>query len=219
MNICNECRDRYYYELRDFYSGNESHAIKHFRQQFDIVFDENAVVDSRQISADRSRISHYMAKKNLGQTAKVGSTYIDGMKYRYAKKQDEIIQSKEHAKEEERSVTGAAIDRWGTGFTEQDYKNLDEHYKMLKKNNPNCDSNQEIFIKSLCNLDMLSKRALKEGDSDKYMKLTEQYSKTFTKAVLKTIQEIDNSADETLGVTLATISQYTPEEYYRDRKL
>ena len=219
INICNECRDRYYYTLRDFYCLNESHAIKHFCQQFDIIFDENAVNASRQISADRSRISHYMAKKNLGQTAKIGATYIDGMKYRYAKKQDEVIESKEQAKEFEMNVTGAAIDRWGAGFTEQDYKNLDDHYKMLKKNNPNCDSNQEIFIKSLCNLDMLSKRALKEGDSDKYMKLTEQYSKTFTKAGLKTIQEIDNSADETLGVTLATISQFTPEEYYNDRKL
>ena len=66
---------------------------------------------------------------------------------------------------------------------------------------------------------MLQTNALKRGDSDKYIKLTDQYSKTFTKAGLSTIQEIDNSANECLGVTLATISQYTPEEYYKDKEL
>lgn len=45
------------------------------------------------------------------------------------------------------------------------------------------------------------------------------YRDTFKQAGLKTVQEIDNSAEETLGVTLATISQYTPEEYYRDKEL
>ena len=219
INICNSCRDDYYYRLVDLYNGNEAHAIRHFCQQFDIIFNEDALTASRQISADRSRISHYQAKKNLGQTARIGSTYIDGIKYDYQNKLDDVIESREQAKSDESTVTASAVDRWGVGFTEADYKNLDEHYRMLKKNNPNADNNQEIFIKSLCNINMLMVRALKDGDSDKYVKLTEQYSKTFTKAGLKTIQETDNSADECLGVTLATIAQYTPEEYYKDKKL
>lgn len=36
---------------------------------------------------------------------------------------------------------------------------------MLKDNNPNIDQNQEIFVKSLCNLYMLQIRALQAGDS------------------------------------------------------
>lgn len=219
LNICNSCRDAYYYRLVDFYNGNEAHAIKHFCQQFDIIFNKDALTASRQISADRSRISHYQAKKNLGQTARIGSTYIDGMKYDYQNKLDDVIESREQAKSEDSTVSASAVDRWGVGFTEADYKNLDEHYRMLKKNNPNCDNNQEIFIKSLCNINMLMVRALKDGDAEKYVKLTEQYSKTFTKAGLKTKQETDNSADECLGVTLATISQYTPEEYYQNKDL
>lgn len=219
INICNSCRDAYYYRLVDLYNGNEAHAIRHFCQQFDIIFHEDALTASRQISADRSRISHYQAKKNLGQTARIGSTYIDGIKYDYQNKLDDVIESREQAKSEDSTVTASAVDRWGIGFTEADYKNLDEHYRMLKKNNPNCDNNQEIFIKSLCNINMLMVRALREGDSDKYVKLTDQYSKTFTKAGLKTIQEMDNSADECLGVTLATISQFTPEEYYLGKEL
>ena len=66
---------------------------------------------------------------------------------------------------------------------------------------------------------MLMVRALRDGDSDKYVKLTEQYAKTFKQAGLKTVEEKDSSNDEVFGVTLATISQYTPEEFYKDKTL
>lgn len=214
---CKSCTDLYMNNLVAFYSGNEEHAIEHFCQQADWVYEIEPLKCAREISSDRSRISHYAAKKNLN----VGDrkTFFDSLKNNYLNKLEDIITSREQVKSESSSVSASAIDRWGVGFTEADYKNLDEHYRMLKKNNPNCDNNQEIFVKSLCNINMLMVRALRDGDSDKYVKLTEQYSKTFTKAGLKTIQETDNSADECLGVTLATISQYTPEEYYKDKRL
>jgi transcription elongation factor Elf1 len=219
LPICNECRDNYYYKLIDLYSGNEAHAIRHFCQQFDIIFQEDALTASRQISSDRSRISHYQAKKNLGQTARVGSTYTDGMKYAFENGQRNIISSKAQVKSGEVTVTASAVDRWRIGFTEAYYKNLDEHYRMLKKYNPNADNNQEIFIKSLCNLNMLMVRALQSSDSKEYSRLVEQYTKTFKQAGLKTIEEKDNSNNECVGVTLATISQFTPEEFYKDKKL
>ena len=219
IEICNECRDKYYRRLVDLYSGNEEHAIRHMCLEFGWVYHIDALVASRQISADRSRISHYLAKKNLGQTARIGTTYFDSMKYDYNEKQDEIVKSKEQAKADGSSVTASAIDRWGVGFSEIDYKVLDDHYRMLKKNNPNCDSNQEIFIKSLCNINMLMARALRDGDSDKYVKLTGQYAKTFKDAGLKTVEEKDASNDETFCMTLGFISDYTPEEFYKDKKL
>ena len=141
------------------------------------------------------------------------------MKYDYQNKLGDVINSREQVKSEDYSVSASAVDRWGIGLTEADYKNLDEHYRMLKKYNHNTDNNQEIFIKSLCNINMLMVRALKDGDSDRYVKLTEQYAKTFKNAGLKTIEEKDSSNDEVVGVTLATISQYTPEEFYKDKTL
>lgn len=219
IEICNDCRDKYYKRLVDLYSGNEEHAIRHMCLEFGWIYHIDALIASRQISADRSRISHYLAKKNLGQTSRIGTTYFDSMKYDYNEKQDEIVKSKEQAKAEGSSVTASAIDRWGVGFSEIDYKVLDDHYRMLKKNNPNCDSNQEIFIKSLCNINMLMARALRDGDSDKYVKLTGQYAKTFKDAGLKTVEEKDASNDETFCMTLGFISDYTPEEFYKDKKL
>jgi len=219
IEICNECRDRYYKRLIDLYSGNEEHAIRHMCIEFGWVYHIDALTASRQISADRSRISHYLAKKNLGQTASVGTTYFDSMKYEYKNKLDDVIESREQAKSEESTITASAVDRWGVGFTEADYKNLDEHYRMLKKNNPNCDNNQEIFIKSLCNLNMLMVKALKDGDSDKYVKLTDQYAKTFKQAGLRTVEEKDASNDETFCMTLGFISDFTPEEFYQNKEL
>ena len=214
---CKECTDRYLISLTSFYSQNEEHAIEHFCQQVDWVYDIEPLKCAREISSDRSRISHYAAKKNLN----VGNrkTYFDTLRYNYEQKLGEVVTSREQAKSESSTISVSAIDRWGVGFTEADYKNLDEHYRTIKKNNPNADNNQEIFIKSLCNINMLMVRALKDGDPDKYIKLTEQYAKTFKQAGLRTINEQDSSADECLGVTLATISQYTPEEYYKDKTL
>lgn len=214
LPFCKSCADKYYNELVDLYSGNEEHAIKHFCQQVDWVYDLDGLVASKQ--TDRSRLSNYSSRKNLGQTASVGSTYIDSLKYNYSKNS---IQSKEDIKNMDTPVTITAIGRWGPGLEEDDYMILEDHYKMLKKNNPNCDNNQEIFIKSLCNLNWLMSKALRTGDSDKYVKLTEQYSKTFTKAGLKTVDEKDSSNDETFCMTLGFISEYTPEEFYLDKDL
>ena len=203
--------------LTAFYSNNEEHAIEHFCQQVDWVYDIEPLKCAREISSDRSRISNYAAKKNLNVGGR--KTYFDSMKYDYENRQHETVQSKDDVKVKELSITASAVDRWGVGFTELDYKNLDEHYRMLKKNNPNADNNQEIYIKSLCSLNMLMIRALQAGDSKEYSSLVGQYSKTFTNAGLKTVEEKDSSNDEAIGVTLGIISQFTPEEFYMDKKL
>lgn len=218
---CKNCTDNYVAQMTAVFSYNEELAMRDFCQRAGWNYDENALVASMETYSghrNRSRISHYAAKKNINCDGR--KTYLDSLKHEYTNDQNKVITSKEQIKEQELSLSAASVDRWGAGLgSEVDYKNLDEHYRMLKKNNPNCDNNQEIFIKSLCNINMLALRALRNGDSDKYIKLTDQYSKTFTKAGLFAIQETDNSANEPLGVTLATISQYTPEEYYKDKEL
>jgi len=217
---CKECTDRYVEQMTALYSNNEEHAMKDFCQRAGWNYDIAALTASMETYSghrSRSRISHYAAKKNLNCDGR--KTYIDSLKNYYTQKQNEIITSREQAKSEESTISASAVDRWGVGFTEMDYKNLDEHWRMLKKNNPNADSNQEIFIRDLCNINMLKIHALQNGDSKEYATLVEQYSKTFKQAGLKTIEEKDNSNNETIGVTLATISQFTPEEFYKDKKL
>lgn len=214
---CKECTDKYWYGLVNLFSGNECHATESFCQTAGWVYDIEPLKASRQISEDRSIISTYAAKKNLNVGGR--KTYIDTLKHNYENKQQEVITSREQAKAEDSTITASAIDRWGVGFTESDYRILDDHYRTIKKNNPNTDNNQEIFIKSLCNLNLLMVKALKDGDSDKYVKLTDQYAKTFKQAGLRTVEEKDSSNDETFCMTLGFISEYTPEEFYKDKQL
>ena len=217
---CKECTDTYTAQMTALYCNNEELSMKDFCQRAGWNYDINALVASMETYSghrSRSRISHYAAKKNINCDGR--KTWIDTLKYNQIQKEYEVITSREQIKDEEIKVKGSSVDRWGLGLSEMDYKNLDDHYFMLKKNNPNADNNQEIFIKSLCSINMLMIRALQSGDAKEYSTLVEQYSKTFKQAGLRTIEEKDNSADETLGVTLATIAQYTPEEYYLDKKL
>lgn len=220
LTWCKECTDAYTNIMIALYSNNEELAIKDFCQRAGWNYDLRALIASRETYSghrNRSRISHYAAKKNLNCGGR--KTYIDTIKYNYEEKQNEIITSREQAKSENSTVSASAVDRWGIGFSEQDYKNLDEHYRMLKKNNPNCDNNQEIFIKDLCNINMLKIHALQSGDSKEYASLVEQYAKTFRQAGLRTIEEKDSSNDETFCMTLGFISDYTPEEFYKDKEL
>ena len=218
---CKACTDSYTTQMTALYCNNEEHAMKDFCQRAGWNYDVNALVASMETYSghrDRTRIAHYAAKKNINCDGR--KTWIDTLKHNHIQKQYEVITSREQAKSEESSVTATAIDRWGVGLAEGDYKLLDEHYKMLKKFNPNCDNNQEIFVKDLCYTQLLQTKAMRgEGKPDDFEKYTRLYRDTFKQAGLKTIQETDNSSEETMGVTLAVISQYTPEEYYKDKKL
>jgi hypothetical protein len=220
VTICNRCRDQYFSLVTDFFSGNEERAIDRMCSLFDWYYEDSAVASTRKISADRSRIGAYPSKMCLTQIRDKGTTYLDTIRDR----QTDIIESEEHLNELKEdgkvSISNATIERWGLGcFSDADYKTLDDHYKMLKRQNPNCDNNQEIFIKDLCYIKLQQLNAMKQNDVDDFDKLTKLYRSTFQQAGLKTVQETDSSNDETLGVTLATISQYTPEEYYKDKKL
>lgn len=222
--ICSACRDKYFYQLIDLFSGSEEKAIEYMCTQFGWFFHPQALSESRKVSEGRSRISHYLAKKNLPQTSNYGKTDIDTLKYNYNNRKAEVIESLEHLdklkSEGSASVSAASAKRWGVGlFSPEDYKILDEHYRMLKDANPNCDNNQEIFIKDLCYSKLVQMNALRDKRMDDFKTFTQLYRETFKQAGLKTIQENDSSNDETFGVTLATISQYTPEEYYADKKL
>jgi hypothetical protein len=156
----------------------------------------------------------------LPQTKDHGTTYLDTIRDRV----DNTIGSLDNLQEErengQTNVSDKIAKKWGIDlFSSKECNILEDHYQMLKRQNPNCDSNQEIFIKDLCYTKLYQLQALKDKKPDDFKKLTELYQDTFKKAGLKTIQETDSSSDETLGVTLATIAQYTPEEYYKNKKL
>lgn len=218
VHICKKCTDKYYYNLVDLFSGNEEKAMDRMCQLFDWYYSDEIFAATRKISADRSRVCAYPAKSNLPQYEARGKTYVDTIDDRANNVIQNVEQLDEMKAEGQTAITKVMFERWGQ-VSSEDIVALEEHYKMLKKQNPNCDNNQEIFIKDLCYTKLLQLKAFKDGNSTDFEKYTKLYRDTFKQAGLKTVQETDASGDETLGVTLAVISQYTPEEYYKDKKL
>ena len=215
LPICNHCLENLVEQYTELL-GSQNEAIKRVCLHWDIYVSDSLLNSTKKIDANRSRIKCYVKNCNLHPNC--GKTYDT-----YLREINEgIIQNVEQIEEMkadgQTGITKVMFERWGQVSTE-DIIALEDHYKMLKKQNPNCDNNQEIFIKDLCYTKLLQLKSFKDGNSGDFEKYTKLYRDTFKQAGLKTIQETDASGEETLGVTLAVISQYTPEEYYKDKKL
>ena len=116
-------------------------------------------------------------------------------------------------------VSEADIEKWGVGLSPEDYENLNNHYKYLTTANPNIDNNQKIFILDLCYTKMQQQRCVRERDMDNYKKMGDYYNSTFAKSGLRAANDSGKDDDNCLGMWAARISQYTPEEYYKNKTL
>lgn len=218
VSICKKCTDKHYYNLVDFFSGNEEKAMDRMCQIFDWYYSDEIFAVTRKITSDKSRVCAYPAKMNLPQYEARDKTYADTISDRANNVIGSVDELEKINADEQVNITKAMFERWGQ-VSPDDIIALDDHYKMLKKQNPNCDNNQEIFIKDLCYTKILQMKAFRSGNSADFEKYTKLYRDTFKQAGLKTVQEDDGSNENTLGVNAAIIAQYTPEEFYKDKKL
>ena len=214
LHVCKHCVDN----LLDQYTsmlGSQDEAIKRLCMKFDIYYSETISNSSRKKEEAVSRFSNYISQLNLQQLAgKTYDTYI-------AEQNGEGIDSYEELMEntlDGNKISKSVFERW-QGNSQEDIIFLEEHYKTLKKTNPNADNNQEIFIKDLCTIKLLQTKAMRNNDITAFEKCTKMYRDTFKQAGLSTVQEDDGSTQNPLGVNAEIISQYTPEEFYKDKKL
>ncbi len=219
---CKSCADKYYYQLVDFFSGNEEKAIERICSIFDWFYDDNAVAASRRVSMDRSRIGIYPAKLNLSQSASRGTTYLDYIKIKETQAIDSLQKLDEMRQNDGASVSDKAVRKWGLGFTPEEYEFLNSHYKTLKDQAPSDDIVTENLIRDLCAIKVQQNRAIVNDNVDKYSKLTELYQKTLGSANLKpkSIKEATstNQAD-TYGLWLKDIEKYAPADYFKDKSI
>jgi len=214
FDICNVCLEKliekYMLELND-----SDEVIKRMCLHLDIYLSENILNNIKDVKDVFTRFKSYLRLSCLIQhVGKTYDTYIDENFNNNLSAKENIIR--------ETGLSQLVIDRWGVGmYSSSDYIVLEDHYQMLKKQNPNCTNNQEIFIKDLCTTKLLQIKSMTNSsvNVDEYIKLTNSYQKLFEQAGLKAIEEVDDSKNDTLGITLAVIGRYTPEEYYKDKKL
>ena len=220
LPICKDCLAQVYNKyLLSFQDVHK--AVKRVCMAFDIYYSDQ-IVDACLVKtgATTPSIGDYIKKLNLTTyKRKTFDNSIDEM-FMFDTEEDNVVipVPKEEQPKPLSVIPDSVRIRWGSGLSDNDYKMLEEHYKYLKKANPDFDSNQEIFIMDLCQIKMQQTRAMMSGRTDDYIKLTESYRKTFAQAGLKTVKESASDDDFSFGLTAQMIEQYSPAEYYKDKE-
>lgn len=213
ITVCKNCIDNLLNQYTSILN-NQDEAIKRLCLHFDFYFSEKACANAVKKDEGCSRMSNYVSQLNLTQS--IGKTYDTYLAEQNGEGID-CYEDLDNYNSGER-ITKAMFERW-QGNSPEDILFLEEHYKMLKKTNPNADNNQEIFIKQLCIIQLMQVKAQRKNDIAAFEKCIKMYRETFKQAGLQTVQEEDNSVQNPLGVNAEIISQYTPEEFYKDKKL
>ena len=222
MPICKDC----FFDVYNMYCrkyNDKKKAMQRVCMAFDLYWDED-IFDRNCIGGDLI-MGNYMKSLNMKQyRGKTFESNID-QNFVFGENKSSVAITRQNAEPEdiemknENQVKASDVERWGSGFSSNEYKELNAHYKYLKVANPNCDSNQEIFIINLCEIKMKQAHALKDDDIDAYTKLTELYRKIFQQAGLKTVKEATTSAEDCWSSWTGVISKTTPEEYYKNKEL
>lgn len=218
LPICNNCinsaTDQYQAIL-----GNQDDAIRRMCLHWDIYLSDSILSSSKKIDAKRSRIKEYIRQCNLTQNA--GKTYDD---YLYEQKGNIILSESEiedmeetDAKRLQRNIT-----RWGIGYSEAEYKMLNDHYKLYKDSIDEENATQVTLLNDLCEQYVLKARARQDKDMDRYDKVSKLYQQTLGNANLKpksTNDQSINNPDECWGNYIKIVETMSPAEYFKDKTI
>lgn len=221
LPICKNCFNKLFNSYIQKY-GDARKAMQRICMAFDLYYND-AIFDTCDDGTD-AMLGNYIKRLNMNQyKGRTFSKSLDeGFEFNKTsshKKKNNNSEKQEENKPTVDKINPADIEKWGIGFDNVDYDILNSHYRLLKTANPNCDSNQEIFIIDLCYTKMQQMKAVREGRVDDYNKLTDSYRKSFTQAGLKTVKDSNINEEFTIGVNVETIEKYTPAEYYKNKEL
>jgi len=228
LPICKDCfNQEVKLHLEDENYKSSKKAMQRMCMAFDIYFDET-LFDKCDVNDDiYVVVGNYLKRLNMTQykgktfedTLQKTDNILSGDRKPVKEKRVAVVDEYNNVQDDEEEINPDDIAKWGVGLNSTDYENLNAHYKYLTSANPHCDSNQEIFIIDLCYTKMQQLRCIRNGDMDNFKKMGEYYNSTFSKSGLKVASDVEANGDDCLGVWNARISQYTPEEYYKNKEL
>ena len=215
FGTCKKCMAALFQEYTVEY-GCRMKAMQRFCMAFDIYY--NAELFMSCDDGTPTVLGNYVKKMNLVnyRNRTFDTTLEDGF---YFSINGEEEKEEEKDKKGKPLVPPEIVKKWGKNLSIDDYDVLEDHYKLLKGANPNLNDNQEIYINELCYTKMFQMRALRNGDTDQFGKMSDNYRKTFTQAGLKAVREIESDSNDCWGEWVRRIEEYTPAEYYKNKSL
>lgn len=146
--LCSDCVVRYYDYLVEFFSGNEEKALERMCSLLDLYYSDEIAASAKKSSAQQSRIKSYLSRVNMIQYKDM--TYLNTIEERMSQivgNYYEIDTAELEKPEGERIVTPQVVERWGLGYTPDEYAQLETHYRMLKDQIPEDDAFKEVLVK------------------------------------------------------------------------
>lgn len=219
MTICKRCIGQLFDQYVDFFDKDEDAAMERICQITDMYVDDTAWAASRKVSANRSRMSAYVSKLNLNQST-VGATYADTLLRRW----EEEIKNAESIEQAARNGADEdAARRFGLGFSDSDYDAMQAEYdSWVQKEGKPIDKRQEELYVTMCFLRLNLQKSVQNGSAG--VGTVANSYKSFIEAATTEIEDRKRLAEQEaemkpVGMLFKTIEQYTPAEFYKDKKL
>lgn len=224
LAVCKDCLSKVFAQYAMSYRGSDQKALKRICMIFDLYYSDDLYEESKDKNGVFS-LGIFFRKLNTQKYR--NNTFDTALDEDFVFDPDKPVVRRiveEQPDEPPPQVTDDDVDprdveKWGDGLSLVDYDTLNSHYNFLKAANPDCDTNQEIFIIDLCYTKMMQMRALRENSIDDYNKMTDSYRKTFTQSKLQVVRETAITEDTSFGVNIEAIEKYTPAEFYRNKSL
>lgn len=214
LPVCMTCTDELYEHYVEIL-GSVQAGVRRMCLHFDIYYDVGLLEAT--VKGSRSNLLRaYISKTYLAHVQ--GKTYDDTMDIEAGipfEKPNEF--EKLSVTTKPKTASQRQIEEWGSEFSPTELSELDVHYKELTKEINDDSFAKDILIRDLCTIHIQKKRALKDGDTAQYEKLTKLYQSTLTSPVLKEADEQAIGHQDVYGKWLLDIEQYSPAEYYADK--
>jgi hypothetical protein len=192
VTICKSCIDKYFYNLVDFFSGNEEKAADRMCQICDWFYADDIWGVCRKISSDRSRIGALPSKASLPQYKQRGTTYLDTIKERASANindAEDLMDNQEGLAD--LKVRKRTISMFGMGYSMEQYKFLQEQYDDWVSRCECKSKAQEELFKNLCIAQLNIQIAQQTGG--KVKDAMDTFQSLLGSANLKPVQNNDNA--------------------------
>ena len=214
--VCNQCTKELYEHYFETFNSKEA-ALRRLCMKFDVFWSDKVYKMTLGGAVRDNPFKEYVSKSNLQQVR--GTSYDDTLDNEAIENGDYVLNDadvKEAAESGDVNISTDNVEKWGSGYSNEEYMMMNHHYKGLAQGDKHIDFLKDKYLRDMCKTQVQASRALAKNDVKSYSELQTLYQKTAAIAQIKIAADVDTSNDS-FGKWLASIEEYTPAEYYSDK--
>lgn len=223
--MCKACMDQLYHQFLEFYNGDEYQAIERVCMLTDQYYNKEVYDSAVASAAAGGRIVKYFNRLNVlgGPNAPVktyADTQLERQRVELGVTDDEDVEAVNA--EQEFQISNDDITRFGYDFNPAEYKTMRILWEKLSEGCGELTAGEEQNLGTMCKTKIFADRAAIAKNTQDYIKLTQLYndvSSKFNERFKREAAATKTVGSDPVGVLIRDIEQYTPAEYFKDKKL